>query len=154
DQNLLDRLGQTVRNVVALSAAMLTAPVLALTAMTGSAIGAFRLEGQHDPGRLVAEIVVGRDDRYCGKRIPEVLDPHQAAALAHLPRSLPPRFLRDVDTKAALQPGDLLVFCGEPRQLVPLLTDTPDAAAGQGLRWAGWLPRMLRVARRTVAEME
>jgi voltage-gated potassium channel Kch len=38
DQNLLDRLGHTVPNVVALSTAMLTAPVLAMTAMTGAAI--------------------------------------------------------------------------------------------------------------------
>jgi Trk K+ transport system NAD-binding subunit len=41
DQNLLVRLGQTIENVYALSTALLTAPVLAATATTGAALGAF-----------------------------------------------------------------------------------------------------------------
>src|SRR5262245_57631860 len=43
NQNLLARLGKAVQNVFALSTSNLTAPLLALTALTGEALGTFRL---------------------------------------------------------------------------------------------------------------
>ena len=45
NHNLIGRLGEAVQNVFALSTSMLTAPIVALTALTGQALGAFRLEG-------------------------------------------------------------------------------------------------------------
>ena len=58
NQNLLGRLGKAVHNVQALSTSLLTAPILALTALTGQALGAFRIEGTRDGVRQVAEVPV------------------------------------------------------------------------------------------------
>src|SRR5262249_40767280 len=59
NQNLIPRLGKVVTNVFALSTSTLTAPLLALIALTGQALGAFRLEGVADGRRQVAEVTVG-----------------------------------------------------------------------------------------------
>src|SRR5262245_12071844 len=45
NQNLITRLGKAVNNVFALSTSTLAAPVLAVTALTGQALGTFRVEG-------------------------------------------------------------------------------------------------------------
>src|SRR5262249_15512710 len=44
NQNLIGRLGKSVHNVFALSTSLLTAPILALTAITGQALGTFRID--------------------------------------------------------------------------------------------------------------
>ena len=64
NQNLIPRLGSAVRNTTALSVSALTAPLLALTALTGDALGAFKLDGGP---QQIAE-VVGR--RGLGPRRP------------------------------------------------------------------------------------
>src|SRR2546428_156459 len=46
NQNLLGRLGKSVKNVFALSTSLLTAPILAMAAVTGQGLGAFQLDGQ------------------------------------------------------------------------------------------------------------
>jgi Trk K+ transport system NAD-binding subunit len=153
DQNLLGRLGQAITNVYALSTSMLTAPTLALTAMTGAAIGAFRLEGHPDGGRLVAELLLQPTSELCGRTINEVAAPRDAVVLAHLPADAPPRLLLEVDLDERLRPGDRVVLCGEPRALAPLLTGG-GAGPGQELHWAGWLRRMGRVAWRTLGEID
>jgi Trk K+ transport system NAD-binding subunit len=153
DQNLLERLGQTVANVSALSTAMLTAPVLAATATTGVALGTFRLDGQEDERRLVAESVVCPGDNLGGRTIAEVVEPRGAVALAHLPAGARERVLLDVDAQVRLKPGDKVILCGEPHSLRPVLS----GAAGEsehGPHWAGWLKRNLRVVRYTLQDME
>ncbi len=151
DQNLLDRLGQTMHNVFALSTAVLTAPVLAITAMTGDTLGNFRIEGQPE-GRLVAESVVRQGDNLSGRTIAEVMSSLSAVALAHVPAEGKRLLLRDVDTQARLRPGDKLVVCGEPRELAAV--DGPGSNMEHGPEWAGWLRRMFRVVQRTLAEMD
>src|SRR5271156_4097850 len=58
NQNLLARLGQAVRNVFALSTSLLTAPILAMTAITGQGLGRFHLDGADDERRHVAELQI------------------------------------------------------------------------------------------------
>src|SRR4051812_47095327 len=48
NQNLMSRLGKSVHNVFALSTSMLTAPILALTAITGQALGTFRADDTNE----------------------------------------------------------------------------------------------------------
>src|SRR5262249_59120176 len=48
NQNLLGRLGKAVKNVFALSTSLLTAPVLAMTAVTRQGLGTFRPHGPPD----------------------------------------------------------------------------------------------------------
>src|SRR5215469_2835736 len=46
NQNLLDRLGSVLHNVYALSTSLLTAPVLAMTAVAGQGLAAFDVDGE------------------------------------------------------------------------------------------------------------
>jgi Trk K+ transport system NAD-binding subunit len=151
DQNLLAQLGQTVENVFALSTAVLTAPVLAMTAVTGPALGTFRFEG-HPEGWLVAEPAVRPGDNLGGRTITEVIEPLCAVALGHVPAGGTPRLLREVDPAARLAPGDKLILCGEPHALAA--ADGLKMAAEHDLEWAPWLRRMLRVVRHTLEDMD
>lgn len=157
NQHLIGRLGQAVRNVFAMSTSLLTAPILALTAMTGQALAAFTVDNQPEGRRQIIEIPIGPTSDLRGRTIGEVIGPRDAVAVAHLSehavRGPVWRLLLEVDLEARLQAGDRLVVCGEPRTLGGLL-----AAAGQDdgpdLAWAGWLRRMGRVAYRTFADMD
>ncbi|HZY87303.1 MAG TPA: NAD-binding protein [Gemmataceae bacterium] len=153
NQNLLGRLGQAVRNVFALSTSMLTAPVLAVTALTGQGLGGFHLEGQEDGWRQVAEVTVAAGSGLRGRTVGEAAAARGAAVLAHLPEGGPDRFLIDVDLEQRLRAGDRLVLCGEPRSLGPLLAGLGEGESTEPL-WAGWLRRWGRVVWRTLAETD
>jgi Trk K+ transport system NAD-binding subunit len=153
NQNLIDRLGQAFKNVHALSTSRLTAPILAMTAMTGQGLGTFRLHGQPDGRRQIAEVTIAASSELRGRSLVEVARPRDALVLAHLPAGGAARYLLDVDLEARLQGGDRLVVCGEPHSLRPLFV-----AAGEGdlndLRWAGRLRRTSRVVWRTLSQLD
>lgn len=150
NQNLIPRLGKAVANVYALSVSALTAPLLALTALSGAGVGTF---GLHDSRRQVADVQVGDHSALRGQKIGDVAARHRAIVLAHLPPRDEGRFLLDVKDDDRLVAGDRLVVCGEPRDLSSLVSDVRHDVA-PGVRWAGWLRRQARVARRTLAEVD
>jgi Trk K+ transport system NAD-binding subunit len=152
NQNLIARLGKAVHNVFALSTSILTAPLLALTALTGQALGAFRLDGWPRGRRQVAEVTVGPGSPLLGRAVAEVTAPHEALALAHLPAGAPARFFLDVAPEARLAAGDRLVVCGEPQQVAALLGSAEDI--DPAVRWANPLRRNLRVLWRTLSEVD
>jgi Trk K+ transport system NAD-binding subunit len=152
NQNLIPRLGKAVHNVFALSTSVLTAPLLALTALTGQALGAFRLDDGPDGRRQVAEVTVGPASPVLGRTVGEVTQSRQALLLAHLPANAAPRFLLDVAPEARLAAGDRLVVCGEPHHLTGLLGDTEGI--DPAVRWANPLRRNLRVLWRTLSEVD
>lgn len=156
NQHLIGRLGQTIGNVFALSTSLLVAPILALTALTGQGLATFGLDGQADSRRQVAEIPVGPGSELLERTIATVIGPRRATAVAHWSTAGGTscwRLLLEVDVEARLAVGDRLVICGEPHAVAGLL-----ATAGEeelpDLLWAGWLRRMARVARRTLAEID
>jgi Trk K+ transport system NAD-binding subunit len=153
NQSLLDRLGRALPNVYALSTSLLTAPVLAMTAVAGQALAAFALGHTEDGERQVVELQVSPASQMRGRTIGEVTTHRDAVALAHLPHEGGERFLLDVDLEARLKTGDQLVLCAAPRSLTALLMEM-DAADAPNLLWAGWPRRMARVVRRTLAEIE
>jgi Trk K+ transport system NAD-binding subunit len=153
NHNLLGRLGKAVRNVYALSTSMLTAPILAMTAMTGQGLGAFRLEHEADGRRQVAEATVRPASKLYGRTIAEALGDRPVLVLAHLPRQGTAKHLLEVDPQTRLVAGDRLVLCGEPRTLVPLLAESEGADAPH-LLWAGRLRRWGRIAQRTLADLD
>lgn len=152
NQNLLVRLGSVLHNVYALSTSLLTAPVLAMTAVAGQGLAAFDVDGDDNEERRVVELQVGSSSQMLGRTIGEVIAYREAVALAHLPANGPERYLLDVDVEARLRAGDYLVLCARPRSLAVLESaidsDTPH------LLWAGWPRRLARVAQRTLAEIE
>jgi Trk K+ transport system NAD-binding subunit len=153
NQNLIGRLGKAVRNVFALSTSLLTAPILAMTALTGQALGAFRVEGPSDGLRQIAEVGVPALSELRGRSVGEAVGKTGALVLAHLPRSGPGRYLGDVDRAVLLDAGDRLVVCGEPRNLATLLSGGRGAGEDEPL-WAGLGRRLVRVLHRTLAEID
>lgn len=150
NQNLIPRLGKAVPNVFALSVSALTAPLLALTAVTGDALGAFGLD---DGRRQVADLFVSDHSGLRGRPIREVAERHRMLVLAHLRSTGESRVLLDVDQEARLSVGDHLVVCAEPGDLTPLITDIRDEKAA-GVLWAGWLRRQFRMVRQTLSEVD
>jgi Trk K+ transport system NAD-binding subunit len=151
NQNLIARLGQAVKDIYALSTASLTAPLFAMSALTGQALGTLRLEGAKDGLRQVTEWTVTPASPLRGQTIGAAASNCDILVLAHLPASGKASFLRDIDSDARLAAGDRLIICGEPHIIAHLVEG--DATLTH-VRWAGWLRRMGRVAWRTLAEVD
>ncbi|HYV39147.1 MAG TPA: NAD-binding protein [Gemmataceae bacterium] len=150
NQNLVSRLGGAISNVVALSTSALAAPLLALIARTGDALGTFRL----DDGALhqIADVTFHENSPQCGKTIGDLLEDRQFLILAHT-RDKESRQLHQIDLDAIIQPGDHLVVCGEAAALAPLTTQDEEDSLPE-LLWAGFVRRFSRVALRTVSEID
>ena len=149
NQNLIPRLGKTVQNVFSLSVSGMTAPLVALTALTGEALGAFALE---DGVRQVAEIKVGESSPLAGRTVAEAATIHHLLTVARTTASAKDRLWHELDGEAKLAPGDQLVMCGEPQHLSPFLGEEENPLAQ--VRWAGWLRRNWRVVWRTLTEVD
>jgi Trk K+ transport system NAD-binding subunit len=148
---LVARLGKAAENVYALSASALTAPLLALIARTGEALGTFRLpNGQRGQ---VAETTVRDNSRLIGLTIEELATRHHALTLAYLPAQGTPRFLNDIDQAARLAVNDRIVICGDPRTLTGLLAQASEESLPE-LLWASFLRRQFRVFWRTLREID
>src|SRR5262249_6252185 len=126
NQNLIARLGKAVTNVFALSTSSLTAPLLALTALAGQALGSFKIHGVPDGRRQVIELAVGSNSPFLGQAALDVAAHHHVQVLAHCPANGKPRFLLDVEAETRLQAGDYLIVCGEPHHLTSLRNKVAD----------------------------
>jgi Trk K+ transport system NAD-binding subunit len=152
NQNLISRLGKAVKNITALSTSSLVAPFLAVTALTGQALGMFRIEGVEDGRRQVADVAVGPASPLRGLAVGEVARRSGALVLAHFPGDRPPRFLTHVEPDDRLVAGDRLVVCGEPLALAPLLgADLETRSAGP---LVSWTRRVGRMVWRAVSEVD
>jgi Trk K+ transport system NAD-binding subunit len=153
NENLLSHLGKTVSNVFALSTSTLTAPLFALTALTGQALGTFRLDDQPEGRRQVVEMTVASASPLRDQSIAGTVARSQALVLAHLRDGGAQRFLHDVEPEERLRTGDRLVVCGEPHRLSALETEA-EAEVAPEVVWAGKLRRLGRIAWRTLTEVE
>lgn len=145
---LVERLGQSVRGIAALSVSALTAPVIALVARAGEALGAFTAA---DGPRQVCDLAVTAESPLCGRTLADAADRYQLLVLAHAPVGSPIRYLRGIDAAAPLAVGDRVVVCAEPKA-VGRVTNSVESA--QRVRWAGRLRRAWRVAVRTVTAID
>jgi Trk K+ transport system NAD-binding subunit len=150
NQNLMKRLGTAVENVQGLSVSALGAPVLALIAQTGQALGTFTTED--GSRRQVAEVVVRDTQSLRGQAVAAVAQ-HSTHVVAHFPAGGEGRFLTEVDLEARLAIGDRLVLCADPRSLAPLLAQVEDQSLPV-LLWAGKLRRWGRMLWKTLAEID
>lgn len=150
NQNLVTRLGKALANVHAFSTSALTAPLIALTALAGDALGTFTLE---DGRRQVVELTVSADSPLLNQTIAEAAAKHQAQVLAHLPGRGEDRLLADIDLLTRLASGDRVVVCGKPEDLGPLLEGLEDEVLPH-LLWAGWPKRLGRVIWRMLMEVD
>jgi Trk K+ transport system NAD-binding subunit len=150
-QDLIARLGKAVTDVHALSTATLTAPLFALSALTGQALGTLRVEGVKDGLRQVTEWAITSGSPAIGQEIAAAIRSCDVLVLAHLPAGGKDRFLREIDPQTRLAAGDRLILCGEPHLIAQLVEGDANLPH---VRWAGWLRRMGRVAWRTLAEVD
>jgi Trk K+ transport system NAD-binding subunit len=148
NQNLTARLGSAVHNVFALSTSALVAPLFALLASTGKALGTFRLE---DERRFqVGELTVPAT--LAGKKVGALLARANVHAVAHI-TAAGKHLLDRVDPGAPLHAGDRLIACGEPADMAALLAEGERDSVPE-LHWAGWLKRHARVVWRTLTEVD
>jgi Trk K+ transport system NAD-binding subunit len=152
NQNLIARLGKAVHNVYALSTSTLTAPLLALTALTGQALGTFRLDGIADGRRQIAEIVVAAGSPLHGSTVAGAAARLQGPILAHCPAGGIACFLGDVAADTRVYAGDRLAVCASPHHLAEFVAE--DEGAKPGLLWAGVLRRWARIGWKTLTEMD
>jgi Trk K+ transport system NAD-binding subunit len=152
NQTLVPRLGKAVANTFALSTSNLTAPLFALSALTGQALGSVRLEDSKDGWRQVAEITVSGTSPLRGQVLAQVAGNHHLLILAHLPTGGRTRLLLDVDLEAKLIPGDRVVVCGEPETIAPLLAGGDENLPH--VLWAGFLRRLWRMIWQTLSEVD
>ncbi|HSQ56765.1 MAG TPA: NAD-binding protein, partial [Gemmata sp.] len=134
----------------ALSVSALTAPMLALTAVTGDALGAFKLD---DGPRQISELLVAEGSDLAGKRIPDVARGWRLVPLILTPARGAPQMLHDIASDTPLVAGDRLVVCGAPADLVRLV-ERERGDLLPGVQWAGSLRRWLRTLRRTLWEVD
>jgi Trk K+ transport system NAD-binding subunit len=152
NENLVPRLGKAFTNTFALSTANLTAPLFAMSALTGQALGTIRLDGAQDGLRPLAEIAVAPNSPFCGLSIEELANKFALQVVAHLPAIGKERFLLEVEPQARLSTGDRLIVCGELKVLTRWLENESDTLLD--VRWAGLLRRMGRVAWQTLREVD
>jgi Trk K+ transport system NAD-binding subunit len=150
NQGLLARLGKSW-NLVVLSVSGLAAPLLALVARTGGALGTFSTAGSQP--QQVAEVIVRAGTPLCGLCIGELGQRCRCVVLAHIPQGRPGRLFQEIDPQARLADDDRLVACGEPDQLA-LLRAGLEESDGEELLWAGKIRRLGRVLRRTLLEVD
>jgi Trk K+ transport system NAD-binding subunit len=152
NQNLLSRLGRAVNNVYALSTSLLTAPILAMTALTGQSLGAYRIDDSPQGLRQLVEHVVGPTSPLYQQHVAEIASLRDIAVVAHIAVNGEIQSLLGARPEAVLDAGDRVILHGSPRALVPLIT--AGGSANLELRWANWLYRAWRVGLRTALEMD
>lgn len=150
NQNLLTSLGAVVRNTTALSVSALTAPLLALTAVTGESLGAFRLDSGP---QQVADLRIEDGSPLVGARVTDVAARSELLVLAHRPTASAPRLLHEVAGDVKLVAGDRLILCGSPDRLEPLLASGRGELL-PGVLWAGRFRRLVRTISRTLAAID
>lgn len=142
--NLVERLGKAVANIVPLSVSGLVAPLLALIARTGSALGS--VNGPDGP-RPVIEVTVTDDSPLRGEPVAR----RGVAPVALMPAAGPAKYLLEVPNEARLVSGDHVVWCGRPAELQRL---SAGSETDGRVRWASRMRRWARVVRRTFADIE
>jgi len=142
NQNLIGRLGKAVQNIFALSTSLLTAPMLALTAVTGQGLGSFRIEGIGEGRRQVVELIVEAGNAMVGRPVNDLAAGREIHVLAHRRPGEYLRLLGEVKADTPMQAGDEVVLCGSPKDLNPLIAGLMPSAASR-TSWYGWARKQL-----------
>jgi Trk K+ transport system NAD-binding subunit len=146
---LVARLGDIAKNVVALSASALTAPMLALIAHTGGALAAFQLAGP----MLITEWELPDSHALIGVSINGVKAAAQVDIVARGSRRGDRRFFADLRADEALAAGDRLIVCGSA-EVVETLTGVGESESFGGHPWMEGPRRIGRMIHKVLAEID
>lgn len=141
NQNLIARLGGAMKNTVALSVSALTAPLLALTAVSGESLAAFAIDAHP---QQIARFEITDGSPLLGERLTDVAGHHKLMVLAVTPPEGATAALHELNSDTRLSVGDRLLVCGAPSALAPLLSDGKGGGAFRG----GLLRPLWRTAKR------
>ena len=150
NQSLLARLGTVVRNTVALSVSALTAPLMALTAISGESLAAFTVQGV---AQQIVQLAITADSPWLGKTVAAVGATNGVRVVGYIPQHGAITMLGETPLDAVLAEGDRVVLLGEPAQLSPLLREVQsDPVRSSSIFWRGLraLKRLLLVVDRPV----
>jgi len=139
NQNLIQRLGSALRNTVALSVSALTAPLMALTAISGEALAAFTVG---DAPQQIAEVTIDSNSMLKGERLAEVAGRFKVLVISH-----------GTPADNRLAPADRFVVCGDPNSVADLIALASGTSAIT-VQWAGKIRRLARTAGRTLGEID
>ena len=142
NQGLITRLGASVQNIHALSTSALAAPLLALIARTGEALGMVRLAAGAC-GQIV-DFTIAPQSSLAGRRLGDLAAEHGFILVAHKPAGQPVRFIQEVDSTASAGTHDRIFAFGEPTALTKLLARSENESLPE-LLWAGLVQRLARV---------
>jgi Trk K+ transport system NAD-binding subunit len=148
NQNLITRLGDAARNMQALSTSALAAPLLAMIARTGQALGMVQL--QSGARRQITELTIAAQSPLIGRPLGELATENGFTVVAHMPSGQPARFVQAVDLTAKLGPDDRLVVFGDPAALAPFIARGENESLPE-LLWAGLVRRFTRVLYRVLS---
>jgi Trk K+ transport system NAD-binding subunit len=148
NQNLITRFGSVVKNTVALSVSALTAPLLALMAVSGESLAAFPI-GSYP--QQISKIEVAENSPLVGERVADLSIRHHLLVLAYTPKGEPTQLLPEAHGELRLQAGDRLVICGGPHAVEPWVSDGTTSSA---VLWAGQFRRFARTVRRTLRAID
>jgi Trk K+ transport system NAD-binding subunit len=146
---LIPRLGEAAVNIAALSTSTLTAPVLALIARTGGALGTFTANGQ--PWR-VTEVIVEANSTFDGMTLQEMAGRRGLRLIGHARSRQTYQFNQHVDPEARLAAGDHVIVCGQTADVARLEHGGTEETPPE-LLWAGTVQRHLRVLGRLLADV-
>ncbi|WP_020469018.1 NAD-binding protein [Zavarzinella formosa] len=149
NQNLLQRLGKTVSNVVPMSVSGMAAPLLALTAATGEVLGTFQV-GQEQ--FQAVELTVAENSPLCGLTISDANQIGHYLLISHAIPGRTATFLRDIPLDHRIGMGEKLTIAGRTADLRKL--QPSNGKDEDDVRWAGKLRRFGRICYRTFAELE
>jgi Trk K+ transport system NAD-binding subunit len=144
NQNFITRLGKVLKNTVALSVSALTAPLMALAAVSGESLAAFSIGTKP---QQFSEIIVTPASPILGEPIGQVAARFRLLPIALKPTAGPLQLWDEISGETILADGDRLVLCGSPHDLNAVLS---GVVAGSAVRWAGGVRRFFRTLRRTI----
>jgi Trk K+ transport system NAD-binding subunit len=152
NENLIGRLGKTLNNVFALSTSNLSAPLFALSAVPGQALGQIQTSTRPDGLRLIGALTVPADSPWTGTSLKQAAETLPANIVGRIPHGNQDKLVLAYEPDATIEPGDQLILVGPPEKVEGLVQGAASDRAG--VLWAGWPKRTFRMLRRTLREMD
>ncbi len=122
NQNLAVRFQNLLGNLVAMSVSALTAPLLALTAVTGESLATFPVAGTtHE----IARLKIFRDSPLASVPIREIASRFQVEVLGLVRKGGTASLLQEVTPEESPKIGDRLIVMGKPSAIDPIRETPP-----------------------------
>ncbi|VTR97150.1 potassium channel family protein [Tuwongella immobilis] len=151
NQNLINRLGRSVRNIVALSVSALAGPRLAMRALDRDVVTGFdNLE--FGPQQIV-EMAITPESPLANRRIGDIVHRERLVTVGYQPGEGESRILLEINPDQVLMPGDRIWLAGTAKRLDRLRLESGQLS-DRTVSLPGKLRHAWRMARRAVDEID